>query len=180
MAPPESAAETVYVIDTSSIIEIRRQFSQLGRADLKSVYEKIDPLVTAGKLQFPLQVYQELEFGRTNLKGLDDVPFEWIDQHRHMAIPDVKLFEYVRKVLAIAPNLVDADKVQGADEADPWVVGLELSLLQQGNRVAVITEDRRDRLNKMSIQSACGLLNIPAISMVAFLQFKQYIPAANS
>ena len=68
------------------------------------------------------------------------------------------------------------DKTQGADEADPWVVALALSLVEQGKRVTVITEDRRDRLNKTSIQSVCGLLGIPGISIVAFLQHNGYLP----
>src|SRR5258706_1411067 len=175
MTPPEPAAETVYVIDTSSVTEIRRQFSQLSRSELKSLYEKLNPLVNIGILLFPIQVYQELEYGNVNLKGADDIPFEWIGQHRHRAIPDTKLFDHVRRVLEIAPNLVDSDKAQGADEADPWVVGLALSVIEGGSRATVITEDRRDRLNKTSIQSACGLLNIPAISVVAFLQIKRFV-----
>jgi hypothetical protein len=176
MTPPESVAETIYVIDTSSITEIRRQFSQLSISELRALYSKLSPLVNNGTLLFPIQVYQELEYGNDHFKGPDDLPFEWISQHHHQAIPDTKLFDHVRRVLEIAPNLVDSDKAQGADEADPWVVGLALSLIEDGNRSTVITEDRRDRLNKTSIQSACGLLNIPAISIVAFLQFKQYVP----
>ena len=178
MPPAEPAVETIYVIDTSSVTEIRRQFSQLSRSALKSVYDKLSPLVNNGTLLFPIQVYQELEYGNVTLKGLDDVPFEWISQHRHQAIPDTDLFDHVRRVLEIAPSLVDSDKARGTDEADPWVVGLALSLMDQGDRVTVITEDRRDRLNKTSIQSACGLLSIPAISVVAFLQFKQYLPGS--
>jgi hypothetical protein len=103
---------------------------------------------------------------------------EWITQHRQRAISDTKLFDHVRRVLEIAPNLVDSDKAQGADEADPWVVGLALSIIESGSRATVITEDRRDRLNKTSNQSACGLLNIPAISIVAFLQFKRLVPGS--
>ena len=176
MTPPEPAAETIYVIDTSSITEIRRQFSQLSKPELKSVYDKLSPLLNNGTLLFPIQVYQELEYGKVSVKGPDDIPFEWISQHRHRAIPDTNLFDHVRRVLEVAPNLVDSDKAHGADEADPWVVGLALSVIETGYRVTVITEDRTDRLNKTSIRSACGLLNIPTISVVAFLQFKRFVP----
>ena len=178
MTPPGSATETIYVVDTSSVLEIRRLFSQLSRFELKSVYDKLNPLVNNGTLLFPIQVCQELAFGSVNVKGPDDVPLEWITQHRQRAISDTKLFDHVRRVLEIAPNLVDSDKAQGADEADPWVVGLALSIIESGSRATVITEDRRDRLNKTSIQSACGLLNIPAISIVAFLQFKRLVPGS--
>src|ERR1044071_7515938 len=178
MTPPDPAAETIYVIDTSSVTEIRRQFSQLSRSDLRALYEKLSPLVNNETLLFPIQVYRELEYGNVNLKGKgpDDAPFEWIRQHKHHAISDTELFDHVRRVLEITPNLVDSDKVHGADEADPWVVGLALSVIESGSRATVITEDRRDRLNKTSIQSACGLLNVPAIFVVEFLQHKGFVP----
>ena len=175
--PPEDSSERVYVIDTSSIIEIRRRMSQATLPELKSVFEKLGTLVDGGTLLFPQQVYGELEQGNKNLGGADDAPFEWIHAHRGQAVKDTKLFAQVRRVLEVAPNLVDKEKISGPDQADPWVVALALSLVEGGRAVTVITEDRNDRLDKTSVQSACGLLGIPAMSITAFLQHKGYWPS---
>jgi hypothetical protein len=172
--PLEDSSERVYVIYTSSVIEIRRRMSQATKAELKAVFDKLGTLVDGGTLFFPQQVYGELEQGNENLGGADDAPFEWIHAHRGQAVQDTKLFAHVRRVLEVALNLVDKDKTSGPDEADPWVVALALSFLEDGRAVTVITEDRNDRLDKTSVQSACGLLGIPAMSIVAFLQYKGF------
>lgn len=103
----------------------------------------------------------------------DDRAFFWADKHKDDAQGDVSiadLFEPVRIVNAAVDNLIDYDKASPGDDADPWVVGLALHLKQEGRKVSVVTEDRNDRPEKTSVQSACGVLEIPALTLRAFVK----------
>jgi hypothetical protein len=172
----DASTERLYVIDTSSVIDVRRLLSPASVAELKRVYDQLTRIVVSGRLVFPVQVVEELEWGHESLGDADDLPFEWARDNRISASPKAALFAAARRVLEVAPTLLDADKVTGRDEADPYVVGLALELHESGRRVTVITEDRVDRPDKMSMQSACGLLELPAVSMRVFLDHQGIWP----
>jgi hypothetical protein len=162
----------LFVIDTSSIIEPRRLLSRETAAERNRVYRALGALVEEGRLFFPSQVYEELERWH-DVGEAEDLPFEWACAFKGRATaaatPD-ELFVAVRAVLNEVDNLVDFDKVSPADDADPWVVGLALHLAQAGHSVSVITEDRSDRDHKTSMVSACGALELPAMSVRMLLK----------
>lgn len=161
----------LYVIDTSSIIDPRRLLSSEPAAEKNRVYRELGALVKQGTLLFPHQVCEELK--RFHDDDPEDRPYLWAHEHKDAAnggfgIAD--LFDAVRTVNAAVDNLIDYDKPSPGDDADPWVVGLALYLKQAGRTVSVITEDRNDRPEKTSMQSACGVLEISALSVRVFLR----------
>jgi hypothetical protein len=176
MTLPGLLPERIFVIDTSSVIEVRRLFSQANRAARERVYERLSQLVRTGSLTFPELVCEELARGHEGLADQDDAPFAWGQVNRGAAVSDAELFDDAKAVLAAAPNLLDRDKTSGADEADPYVVGLALKHAREGRQVAVVADDRNDTPDKTSIQSACGLVGIPAMSMRAFLGHLGIVP----
>jgi hypothetical protein len=68
-----------------------------------------------------------------------------------------------------AGDVIDPDK-SGEDEADPHVLALSLYLSDEGFAVTVVTEDRKDRPDKISLNTACGLLRLPCLPLRIFLR----------
>lgn len=157
---------TFWVVDTSSIIAVRRL---VPRVNQPTVFGKLDTLVTSDSLVYPAQVVDELERYSDTSSGNPDLPFQWAKRNQARAIRHGPQFEKVKEVLAHPQvrNIVDPDKA-GVDEADPYVLGLAMYLKDQGE-VTVITEERRDRPGKLSLNTACGLLRLYCLSMEPFL-----------
>lgn len=142
------------------------------------MYSALTDMVDEGELLFPPQVYEELARARDD-GDEDDLPCDWAKQNKDEAIGGVtpiQLLEAVIDVQKVVDNLVDVSKPSPGDDADPYVVGLALHFKRLGHEVTVITEDRRDFKSKTSMQSACALLHIPALSMRAFLGYKAIWP----
>ncbi|MBU6435571.1 MAG: DUF4411 family protein, partial [Nitrospirae bacterium] len=76
--------------------------------------------------------------------------------------------ETVRAVLAEVPEILDPDK-DGVEEADPYVLALAMRLQNEGYQVTILTEERKDRPDKMSMNTACGVLRIPCLPVETFL-----------
>jgi hypothetical protein len=82
-------------------------------------------------------------------------------------------YKYVRQVMAIAPNLVEA--TQRKDVADPYVVALALQLKDAGEVIEVVTDDFVDHLPiKVALGTACDRLQIAHISCEDFLTVLGY------
>ena len=120
-------------------------------------------------LVYPSQVVDELERYLDTSSGNPDLPYQWAKRNQAHATRHGPQFEKVREVLAHPQvrNIVDPDKA-GVEEADLYVLGLPMYLKDQGE-VTVITEERRDRPGKLSINTACGLLRLYCLSMEPFL-----------
>jgi hypothetical protein len=67
------------------------------------------------------------------------------------------------------PDVIDPDKT-GSEEADPHVIALALFLADEEYAPAVVSEERRDRPDKISIATACGILGISCMPLRAFLR----------
>lgn len=74
--------DEIWVVDTSSILEIRRAEGkgqiQIPKAKQAGVYDRLSGLVDAGILVFPKQVLKELErqTAKITAKGKRDLPYE--------------------------------------------------------------------------------------------------------
>jgi hypothetical protein len=159
----------VWVIDTSSILQVRREQS-LHRLRHK-VFTGLTQHVTEGSLVFPQEVYGELERGNGSLPlGTQDDPFDWAKTNRETATRHGTNFVAVQRALAKVPTVLDADKTGGADEADPYVLGLALHLKEAGHEVTVVSEERKDRPDKTSLNTACGLLRLYCLPLLGLLQ----------
>jgi len=158
----------VWIIDTSSIAQVRRSIVNPRKS---AVLEHMGQLVRAGRLGFPVQVVEELE--RVADPAAPDRQYLWAKRCK----ADLKLgqpgFEQVKDVLAAVPTVLDPDKDSGAEEADPYVLAMALSLRNEGLDARIVTEEVRDYPRKMSLSTAAGLLGIPSVNLMAFLTFEK-------
>jgi len=163
-----ATSHEVWVIDTCSILQIRREQS-LARVRHR-VFSALESAVNQGSLIFPIEVHGELERGHSQLTpGSTDDAFEWCGRVKHTASRHATDFEAVRRVLSKVPKVLDADKPAGADEADPYILALAVALKEQGHEVTVISEERKDRPDKMSLNTACGLLRLYCVPLLGYL-----------
>lgn len=151
-----------WVIDTSSLLGVREQF---GRAGERRVFTALSGLVAKGWLFFPPEVYHELERGSPSDGLTDDPALDWAKTARTHAEKPANL-ETVRDVLAVAPELIDPDKTN--EQADPYVLALAIDLRGLGFEVTVVTDDFRDKPNKLSLATGAGMLGVPSVPLIGF------------
>ena len=164
-----AGAREIFVVDTSSIIQVRQDMSQETQAKKTSVYQKLIHAARADVLVFPKAVIDEILVGPTKAAKGPDPAADWATACKAMAVPNDELFDEVREVLGQVPDLLDVAKTATTDEADPYVVGLALKLQREEHQVIVITEETKDSPVKTSMRSACGVMGLPTISMRVFL-----------
>lgn len=161
--------EDVWVIDTSSILEVRRRIEVAKQPD---VYRKLGEFVERDRLYFPRAVLEELERQTANIakSGRRDLPYEWAKQHAEVATRHGTDHVALRHVLAVdgVADLLDPDK-KGVEVADPYVLALAHHLNAHGRFARVITEDRKNAGDKLSLAAACGLVGIPVVPMIPFV-----------
>ena len=159
-------AGLVWVIDTSSICEIRRSTMVTVRGQ---VFEGLTALVNVDRLIYPRQVVDELE--RRADPADPDQQFTWAATNSLTANDHASCdLNEVKSVLAIVPEVLDPTKDSGADEADPYVLAVALRLRNQGVDARIVTEERRDTPSKLSLSTAAGILGIPSVPLTAFLR----------
>jgi len=160
MRPP------VWIIDTSSIIQVRR----LDNKKKTAIFRKMSALVEAGRLVFPKEVVKEME--RFADPDSPDEQYEWAAHHESEACKDGPSLGEVRDVLAKVRKVLDPDKDTGADEADPYVLAMALRARDRGEDARVVTQERKETPTKMSLSTAAGLLGLPSVPLEAFLEFE--------
>ncbi len=160
------ANTNLWVIDTSSIIAVR-EF--VPRTHQKVAYDGLTDLVTKGALTYPKQVIDELSRASNPNPSGPDMPLEWAKKNQAQATRYGTRFDLLRQILdhSQVKNVVDYEKI-GVEDADPYVLELAVHLKEQGD-VTVLTEDRRDRPDKLSMNTACGLLKLLCLPMELFL-----------
>lgn len=165
MGEEQATPSEVWVIDTSSVIEVRQKVLR-GRQPF--VYKKLTEMVDSDTLVFPVQVLQELERNAGN-KRKEDLPLSWARRNkaRGCCDPDYAL---VVEVLSEVGQVLDPQKPSGQDEADPYVLALALAAHRLGHRPTVITEERNDKPEKMSMSTACGFLHLPCVPIMPLLE----------
>jgi hypothetical protein len=158
-------ADVVWVIDTSSIIAVRRQVTVAVR---KQTFASMSQLVNDGRLIYPPEVLDELE-RNTDLKNPDD-QYKWCKANAAQAHARESCdYEEVRAVFAEVPDVLDPDKEGGVEEADPYVLALARKRRDAGVDARVVTQETKDTPMKMSMNTAAGVLGIPCVPLRAFL-----------
>lgn len=153
--PPEDA----WVIDTSSLIMVKSAtVPKVLRAD---ILKMLDTLIERGTLVFPAEVVVELHN--------DDVLAGWARKNQNKACRFGPLFFQVKDLLLDAQirRVIDTEK-NGREEADPYILALALEL-RKTCQVTVVTEEKKDSPDKLSLSTACGLKKLPSIPFLAFL-----------
>ena len=165
-------SDRVWVIDTSSILEIRRQVPTLGR---RRCLDGLRSLVENGHLVYPRQVVHELERG---CGGEESDPwFRWAKQHQKRACRYGTDFNRLARLLERVQLVVDTEKTSPVDEADPYVIELAVAIMEEGRSATVITEERKDKPKKMALSTACGLWRVPVVPLLPFLAHTKIWPA---
>jgi hypothetical protein len=154
-----------WIIDTSSIIQVRRIVPVSER---KGVLAALSSLVDDGGLVFPEQVFDELDRWVNPDPSKPDLPLEWARKCKPRATRHGRQFEELRFVQREVPEVNDPDR-PGVEEADPYVLALAVYLTNAKHRCTVVTEERKDRPDKMSMTSACGILRLPSLPVEIFL-----------
>lgn len=161
------AANVVWVLDTSSLVQIRRSVANSQKA---GVLARMTEMVIRGRLVFPKQVVEELE-RMADPQNPDD-QYKWAEQHEEMASRHAPSLEEVKGVLGAVPSVLDPDKDTGAEEADPYILAMATCLRAKGLDARIVTEETRDMPRKMSLRTAGGLLGVPSVPLRAFLDFE--------
>ena len=154
-----------WVIDTSSIAQVRR--CGIPAPQQVRVFVALGALVDQGLLVYPREVLDELERGCQDREP--DARYLWAKEYSAKACPKGTDLAGVKRVLQRVVDLIDHERVTGAEEADPYVVALALQLVGAGTAVTVVTEDRKDKPGHMSLATACGLWGVPSVPLLAFL-----------
>jgi hypothetical protein len=160
----------IWVIDTGSLIEIRRGVPKPVR---QKVIAELDSRARTGHIIYPPELIGELEraAGEIKSKGHPDLPLAWAKKHEANGTRYGHLFDGARTVLARIPNLIDPDKVSidGTDDADPHVIALALHVQSEGHEVRIITEDITTTPRKTALTDAAGLFGIGCVRFRTFL-----------
>lgn len=124
-------------------------------------------LVDSGELVFPAEVDDELE--RFRNAGVYDPIGDWAALKKRRATRFGPQFDHVKRVLEDpqARRVLDPAKA-GTDEADSHVLALALALRDRAD-VVVIAQETRDRPDKLSMATACGVLRLVRLPVAAFL-----------
>lgn len=152
-----------FVFDTSSLVAIREIVPVANR---RTVLARLLQLVKTGELVFPSEVFDELE---RHAREHDPI-LDWIHAAKPLATRFGPQFDALRTVMnnPQAKHVIDVDTTSGVDEADPHVLALAVHLRQHAN-VLVVTEETRDRGDRTSMTTACGVLRLFRLPMRAFL-----------
>ncbi len=156
-------AGEIWIIDTSSVNEVRRLFKLSQR---EAIYKALSELVADGKLVFPTQVFDELD--RFKNKNKVDHPHDWAKANKYAAKEYEPLYADVKALLADSQlaKMLDPDKDH--EEADPYVLAMAEKIAQD-SPVGVLTEDRVSKPMKLSLSDACGLRRVVTLTMEPYL-----------
>ncbi len=158
----------IWVIDTSSVAEIRRSIENSKK---DNVFARMDALVEEGRLVFPKEVVGELERGADPYSP--DPQYKWAKRHEIKATGHQPSLAEVKDALREVPRVLDPDKDIGVEEADPYVLAMAVRIRAEGKDARIVTEETRDIPRKTSLRTAAGLLGVPSVPLKAFLYFEK-------
>jgi hypothetical protein len=172
----------LWVIDTSSIIAVRRVFAITGqkkdsRTLKKLVFAAMKDLAKQERLVYPSQVHRELKDENDKSKTPhDDLPFDFVEDTKKIAMKTAS-FDYVKQLMSDTGTrrMIDYE-AEDKEEADPYVVAVALELRDQGIDVGVVTQERSDSLGRISMNTVCGLKDLVCVPLRAFLHRENIWP----
>jgi hypothetical protein len=152
----------VWVFDTSGLIEIKSQ----PREKRPLLLQRLSSLVKDGRVRMPTQVVVELQ-------RYADWVHEWSLDVQGIACSGSPSMDDVKDVLAIVPKILDRKKDAGVDEADPYVLAMARQIKIRGDDVRIVTQETKDKGDKMSLNTAAGILGIPSVPLTGFLHVEE-------
>ena len=140
-----------YVIDTSSLTEMRRVYP----TDIfPSAWKKLTDMAEAGILISAEDVYEELS-------AFDDEVLKWAKSQSQIFYPlDHDVQEQAAKILASHPSLIDLKKNKSS--ADPFIIATAIH-----NGCTLVTEEKLSNSPvKVKIPDVCKDYDIDCINLV--------------
>jgi len=152
-----------YVIDTSSLIDLSRQYP---RDIFPRVWEQLERLVKESRIVSPREVLDEVE-------SKDDPLSIWSKDHK-MVFKEVTVtqIDTVRDIMHRYPGLVGR---MGRFSADPWVIALAVECRDDPQKTlepiswSVVTEEQI-RGNRVRIPFVCKEMGIPCINFLGLIR----------
>lgn len=129
------ARDVIWVIDTSSVAEIRRSIENSKK---ENVFKGMGALVHEGRLVFPKEVVDELE--RWADPQSPDPQYKWAKQHEEKATGRAPSVEEIKAILSTVPTVLDPEKDTGVEEADPYVLAVAVRLRCHSEQQPVCSE----------------------------------------
>jgi hypothetical protein len=149
----------LYIIDTSSLVGLYRWRPP---ARHRAVWDKLDELISAGRLISPQEVYEEL-------REKQDAVARWALRRKKTGRFFIKttrqLAGTAKQLVHRFPNFIEFDRP--VPQADPFVIALALFELRQtlGQRCVVVTEEKYTPTGRPRIPHVCEAHKLPYMSI---------------
>jgi len=159
--------EDIYVIDTSSLIEIKPE--NFPPDIYVSMWKDIENLTKNGRLISHVYVLEELR----KYEGKEDEILKWAEKHKNI-FKDVtpQQFKLGQQILGKFSSLIDAN---GSGEADPFIIALALekdsqqTLFPSTFEKIVVTEEKL-KGNKIKIPFVCQHFGVDCINIFSMFR----------
>lgn len=157
-------SDTLYVIDTSSFIEVERFYPD----QFPSFWRDLDALADAGRLQSVSEVTKELvhQYTRDHLA-------KWVTARDKLfptpAGAESKVVADIFKVPGFSALVNHQKQLKGGVVADPWVIARAVTL-----KGTVVAEESKD-LNKVRIPKVCKHFNIPCVDLQGLMKQEGWV-----
>lgn len=157
-----------YCIDASSLIKLKQDFP---RTVFPTVWERIEGLVSDGRLFAPIEVFNEIE--------KDDILGSWAKQRKTMFRPlDQAQADLAKEIVNDFPGLAKPGRFGPA--ADPFVVALTFlenekqvkGLFDSPTRCIAVTDEGG---GPQQIPAACRARKLTCVSLVGLFQNEGWV-----
>ena len=158
--------ETIYVADTSALIEIQKKYPH---DVFKTIWDNLSKLADKERIIAPKQVLEEI-----NLFALEDYLKKWAVGHKKIFKEQTSFqLSKVREILLLYPKMAEYKK--GHEQADPYVVALALdkdpqTKLVQNNKRSVVTEEKSVRGKPEKIPDVCSKFGVEFFDILGFFR----------
>lgn len=154
-------ADTIYCIDTSSLIHAWRRAYPPKR--FPGLWRQLEVLIDQGRLVASIEVLNEL-------KKKDDEIADWANGYKGMFIDiDEDTQGHLVNVMSNFPKLVDTGK--GKSGGDPFVIALAMS----GNPpLTVVTQEQGGSADKPRIPFVCQQVGLQVIDLLAMIEAEDW------
>jgi len=159
-------SENLYVMDTSSFIELGRKFGKYKDV-VVSLWKGMEQLAKNGQLCAPMKVFDELN-PETDMEK-DEVR-KWVESHKQVLFREIDADQLIvlKGVIRKYPNWVNPETDK--NDADPYVVALALALKQCKQKkmieyqIVVVNEESTDP-KRLKIPSVCKEYGIKSLNL---------------
>jgi len=159
-------SENLYVMDTSSFIELGRKFGKYKDV-VVSLWKGMEQLANGGQLCAPMKVFDELN-PETD-KEKDEVR-KWVESHKQAIFREIDADQLIalKEIVRKYPNWKNVETEK--NEADQYVVALALALKRRKQktvtdyRIVVVTEESADP-KRLKIPSVCTEHGIKSLNL---------------